>query len=372
MVAGRFDIADPIARIEAFGDFGDWWFEHDSRPRMFENEDTDAMVDALGADVPAVLRHFYRRVKQWPIERMFMFNQNRLVRPDQLGARSERCGEGLLVFAYENQENTWWAIPLSGGSDPAVYSLEYQDHHAEVGDEPHDYEAGRCSLSLADFLIGFFLQEFFLEGERIGNLTLFQDHFETHPDEVELLHPNAFGFDIGFHLWSKEILTMTTRAAPRIGRWTDEIVMLGDGRPEATARCGVGRDLMQQFAGHLAVLSVTWMVGAAPRARKIVVSIDARGNGRLVARDGGEIKHDYQFVTDTDPKAVVDALTALRQPDTGGDLPQLRYRYQSLVDEPVNDGPISRRGFADLVKLAEGAIREESDELSAYLRTHWL
>ena len=167
--------------------------------------DVDGDLD--GFAIPAVLREFYEIAKRWPIRRhrhYFGWNQNFFAYPGSLAGSKIWAEERLINFAYENQGVTWWGCPPDG-DDPPVYDAAYEGN---VGDARHNYPAGRCSLSLCDFLIGFSLFEIVVNHPTAADLSLLGPHINARSSEWQPLVAECFGEEMEMGLFAGEALAV--------------------------------------------------------------------------------------------------------------------------------------------------------------------
>lgn len=333
--------------------FGDWWFDGHTGERELADLDVDATLANL--KVPVVLREFYAAIMRWPVHRMhfyFGWNQNFFAYPDRLAASQLFAEYGLIEFAFENQGVTSWVCPQHG-DDPHVFDV------ALAGDavgEPHNYPAGRCSMSLADFLIDFLLVEFALNGEAVGRLPSFVEHLDQAPERDVAVRVSAMNGRFHVGLFEDEVLVL---------RFSDRT-----NAPEAiTPRNQAARALLRPFAGAITDVDFRWSVGDETSATEWYLSIGADGAGMVAASHAKRTRIRDRFRLELDLAALQDEL----RPDMQGTASarhvvrlQSNYEGRKLLtdDEMLDNRFVTTDAIAPLLALVVNAIEEPSDELA--------
>ncbi len=353
----QFDQAAGIDRFRQFIAFADWWFEDHPGERELSDMDIDASLDGL--EIPMVLRDFYEAAKRWPVRRMehyFGWNQNFFAYPNQLGDSETFAQHGLLQFAYENQGVTSWSCPPDE-DDPAVYDREYEWN---IGDEPHSYPGGRCSLSLADFLIDFLLVEFAVNGQATGPLPAFAEQLAADDSLERQLRWHALDGQAHLGLVWNEILTLRLGGSDGGPQWT-------------TPRGDAGKALLRPFAGALGNVTFRWTVGEARESTRWSLYIGATGAGYLMGSHASRRRSMDQIEVQVSAEELVSVVADHVDPGSGsaGAVTVVaHYEGRPLLndDDIISDGKIPRAVFRPVLQRCIDAIAEPSLDLAPQIR----
>jgi|GEM_PF-2846810 len=350
--AHAFDNPDPVRRLQQFGDFANWWFSDHPGERELSGLDVQAELGVL--EIPVVLREFYELAKGWPIRRIesfyFGWNQNFFMYPRDLAASDVYTEHGLLRFATENQGVTWWACPADE-DDPAVYDWMYEE---DANAEPHPYPFGRCSDSLADFLTGFLLFEFAINGNSLGNHPGVVREIESESTSWNVLQRGIFGNEAVAGIFEEDTLCVNL-----------------DGTWWITPRTSATRaDLLGRFAAELEALVFHWETGKDSDLTTWTFTLSPDGSGLFAAFVTGRgriFRHEFEHALNL---LAVHADLAPHVLEDSSDKRRAQMKTRTAGGQALTDGRKPTSGFLTLEALTPyidrclGLVRSGSPELT--------